>query len=730
MLNKSLVEQSEKRFQETILAPSNVRDLAAASPGAPSATLSKLETYADELGGDETVAESKPDLTRKYLQELVKAKKPRTKEEVSESRKNAIERKGLEPLNFALERVIGKNDSLYSNYFLLGVASMRAIGRIYVDKKSERKRYYATGFLISPNLCLTNYHVFQTEADARDSTLQMEYERDARGNTVNAVSFRFREKEFFYANKELDYAIVAVETLAADEQTPLSNYGWLYLDAERGKGEIGDCLTIIHHPAGDYKQISIRENELVKLLPNHLWYETDTAQGSSGAPVFNDQWQVIALHHSGVPEKRNGKYIGKDGQVVEPDANGDIDDDQVNWIANEGVRISSIIEHVKAARGDNQYIMALLEAKKPPLFKVDINNLGQKLGSKRSEEDKEAGFATPGSTKELVIPIHLSITVSADNQVTGVRTEIKPTRAATEKEEPALDFEKIEIDPDYDSREGYKNNFLGIPVPFPRPSSKLLKKASRLIDKPGEFLLPYHHFSIIHHSIRRLPIVTAVNIDGSLDADIPRKEFKNDRDVWYRDPRILDELQVGNEFYKGSGFQRGHMVRREDPGWGTSKALAKKANDDTFHFTNCCPQHGELNTQKWNDLEDWILNQKKGVMRDMKMSVFTGPILDDDNDPTFNGVQIPMSYYKVVAFVNDNGELEATAFVMDQIEATADFEWEFSFATRFRQEQIAIEELENLTGTSFGPLAEADTFHRFHHERVRAKFEELAEIKM
>ena len=48
---------------------------------------------------------------------------------------------------------------------------------------------------------------------------------------------------------------------------------------------------------------SLFENRLINVDDNFVTYSTDTTQGSSGSCVLNDQWQVIALHHSGVPRK-------------------------------------------------------------------------------------------------------------------------------------------------------------------------------------------------------------------------------------------------------------------------------------------------------------------------------------------------------------------------------------------------------------------------------------------
>ena len=44
--------------------------------------------------------------------------------------------------------------------------------------------------------------------------------------------------------------------------------------------------------------MAFRSNLLVSLADaTRLIYETDTLPGSSGSPVFNDQWQLVGLHH-------------------------------------------------------------------------------------------------------------------------------------------------------------------------------------------------------------------------------------------------------------------------------------------------------------------------------------------------------------------------------------------------------------------------------------------------
>jgi Trypsin-like peptidase domain len=151
--------------------------------------------------------------------------------------------------------------------------------------------------------------------------------------------FNLDPAAFFVTNQALDYSIVALK----GDTRNIAKFGWNGLSAAEGKVIVGEYVTIIQHPSGQRKQIALRENQIVDVLENFLHYRTDTAPGSSGSPVFNDQWEVVSLHHSGVPRKdAQGRILTKDGKVW----NRSIPDTQVDWIANEGVRISRLLKHL------------------------------------------------------------------------------------------------------------------------------------------------------------------------------------------------------------------------------------------------------------------------------------------------------------------------------------------------------------------------------------------------
>ena len=65
------------------------------------------------------------------------------------------------------------------------------------------------------------------------------------------------------------------------------------------KLQVDDFVNIIQHPGGLPKQIAIYHNIVVFADLGRVQYLTDTMPGSSGSPVFNNEWQVVAMHHSG-----------------------------------------------------------------------------------------------------------------------------------------------------------------------------------------------------------------------------------------------------------------------------------------------------------------------------------------------------------------------------------------------------------------------------------------------
>src|SRR5262249_30286234 len=63
-------------------------------------------------------------------------------------------------------------------------------------------------------------------------------------------------------------------------------------------------------------------------------------------PVFNDYWELVGLHHSGVPRRDPATKRPLTRWGTPWDGR---DERDVDWLANEGVRLSRILSRLKAA---------------------------------------------------------------------------------------------------------------------------------------------------------------------------------------------------------------------------------------------------------------------------------------------------------------------------------------------------------------------------------------------
>ncbi len=166
-----------------------------------------------------------------------------------------------------------------------------------------------------------------------------------------AVQYNLDPGQLFYTSTELDITLVAVAPMS-DYGVPIERHGWLPLLPLSGKSVDGEWISIIQHPNGTAKQIAIHASQIIKLdrvkvpdvTENFIHYTTDTEPGSSGSPVLNDQWQIVAIHHKAIPAPR------KRG-----------DGGEIRWLANEGVRVSAIFNHLESKRFENENACAALD---------------------------------------------------------------------------------------------------------------------------------------------------------------------------------------------------------------------------------------------------------------------------------------------------------------------------------------------------------------------------------
>jgi len=608
------------------------------------------------------------------------------------------------------ERIILGNELQDANYLARGARAAKAVARIKVVNAAGRHVGFGTGFLIAPGVLLTNNHVLPSAAVAANSIAEFRYELDMEGSAQEGLPFALLPSRLFYTSSALDFTVIAVASSAANRGAMLAEFGVLPLVATLGKVAEGEWLTIVQHPGGERKQVCVRDNRLLKISGDVLWYSTDTLGGSSGSPVHNNDWYVVALHHSGVPETDSaGRILTVDGRVFD-----DVRDDEktIKWIANEGIRVSRIIDDLSRSMRQHALLQPVFGAT-PESARLRIpqgvmrdNSFAQGLRPLVNSSPEPAMPSTMISTSERIVTVTLG--VAADGTVRMVSSGapeaalLAEARRAATTRPPAID---VPFDPDYSKRKGFDENFLGTGlhrVFLPELSPGLRKEAAKYVDDDKQYVLPYLNYSVVMHSKRRFAIYTAANVDFD-----HRYKLSRASDTWRTDPRIKTEHQVSEFYYRANKFDRGHLTRREDLEFGARRSSALASAGDTCHYTNCVPQHEKFNRNKetWHGIELHIL--ENAVKEDLfRAQVFTGPILAED-DPVweqFPTIQYPARFWKVVAAVNGSGKLFATGFILDQSGAIEEHGIEAVGEVpigSYKDYQVSIAEIERETGLAF-----------------------------
>lgn len=660
----------------------------------------------------------------------------------------------------AFERIIQGDELQDVNYLPRGSRAARSIGRIWIRQPNGIREGYGTGFLIGERVLITNNHVLPSSQMAQRSEVEFEYEFNEDGEMQQGVKFQLDPGALFHTSTQLDFSVVGVSPRALNAERTLAEFGRLPLIGSTGKVLEGEWLTIIQHPRGEPKQICVRENQLLKRDTDVLWYSTDTQEGSSGSPVFNNDWLVVALHHCGVPEIKNNKWQTLDGHDFDSRIHRPED---IHWIANEGIRVSRIVETLQRDLASHPLIQAVLHvspteltaprapappstpathpatsslqpaAPTPPVMNPPLPTAPAALAGRQFILSFDAAgnpALTPGPGAHTTESFG-TLAEKAAAATAAAKAKSKST-GSTKAQPKGVPFK---FDSDYSTRAGFDVDFLSkdpelqsgkdkarYRVHLPRLAPALAASAVRLLEPEGtkDTLLHYQGMSLVMHGRRRFAIYSAANVDYA-----GRMAGLSSQRVWKYDPRIPFEAQLGPQGYDHNQFDKGHLTRQEDMEYGSTIQERLQSTADTCHWTNCTPQHAKFNrTAKWwQGLEQHILEHSvKPEAKGFRAQIITGPVLAE-TDPVFAilpGVQIPMKFWKVAVAVTSSGRLFAVAYLVDQTPVIQQYgvteaAGETPFAP-YRLFQLPIAELEDMIHLKFTygpgpkprPLSECD----------------------
>lgn len=220
----------------------------------------------------------------------------------------------------SLEKLVGPNNLRPISFLERGLQLAGPVAHIFLPGVGT-----GTGFLVAPDVLLTNHHVLDAASTAAEAIVRFNYQDALDGTELPARRVRTVPRDGFFTSPHRDGAIDAdhLDISVVRLAEPVGDaFGVLTLAADVPVSPRTD-VVIIQHPAGQKKQIALADNELVYADDVACQYLTDTLSGSSGAPVFNDRWQLVAVHHAG----------GAQVQPGDPQAH----------LRNEGVRASAVL---------------------------------------------------------------------------------------------------------------------------------------------------------------------------------------------------------------------------------------------------------------------------------------------------------------------------------------------------------------------------------------------------
>jgi endonuclease G, mitochondrial len=602
-------------------------------------------------------------------------------------------------------------------------ALLPAIGRIELLWATTIP-YGGTGFVVGPNLVMTNRHVAQIfAAGVGDRNVRfingraagIDFKRDDAAGPV------FNIRGIKMVHPYWDMAVLEVEGLPAGI-TPLP------LAVTDARDLFREEVVVIGYPAFDSRNPEDVQADMFggrfqvkRLQPGLLQggadtdsfgkivraatHDCSTTGGNSGSVIVNlATGEVVGLHFAGRYLERNYAVptgaLARDQRVVDlglnfaGTASGGPNDWGDWWTKSDDETVRAV-----AAEADGGGL--------PPAADRDVQVIPPAGGD-------GGGVANSGGSITFEVPLRITVSLGAARS-----QELVSETVALEKvgvPAPGGAFVPKSVD-DYDDRTGYDENFLSggtklPPVVVPMPDAADETVLAPL--KAGGTRLDYQNFSIKMHAKRRLALFTASNVteESKLREPVKGRDYSRSglfSERWFPDLRLDDEFQIPDVFYtKDQGaFDKGHVVRRDDVAWGRTFELLLKGNVDSFHVTNCSPQvegynRSDSGERNWGDLENHVLSEAASE----RLCVFAGPVLAND-DRIFSGkgpkgttirAPVPRRFWKVVVARGIEG-LASYGFILEQ--DLTDVPLEFTVADEFISAMYRLSEISQLTGVNF-----------------------------
>ena len=159
-----------------------------------------------------------------------------------------------------------------------------------------------TGFLLGPDLVMTNYHVLEPfikgQQQSQAVRCRFDYQENAEGTKVSDGRVaKLADANWLVrssVDSDFDYALVRLAEKVGEDtmSTGGPTRGWL--SPVPHAFSVGESVFIIQHPKA--APLKIASGGVALVQDRRVHYLANTLDGSSGSPCFTSDWKLAALH--------------------------------------------------------------------------------------------------------------------------------------------------------------------------------------------------------------------------------------------------------------------------------------------------------------------------------------------------------------------------------------------------------------------------------------------------
>lgn len=211
---------------------------------------------------------------------------------------------------------------------------------------------------------------------------------------------------------------------------------------------------------------------------------------------------------------------------------------------------------------------------------------------------------------------------------------------------------------------GVNENRIEIPLPISNASEQILYRKG---------------YTVSYNKDTRIPNWVAWH----LTADHVNGPYRRPGSAWHEDFQVPAPRATLAD-YRDCNWTRGHMCPAGDNKWD------REAMYESFLFTNCCPQNGNLNSGDWNQIE---MSCRKWAEKFGDIYIVCGPILFRQEHETIgpNKIVVPEAFFKVVVCLN--GKPKGIGFICRNTDGNKSKDFYVN----------TIQQVERITGLTFFP---------------------------